>query len=234
MKALAFRVSFFEHLFKVHYTKAFKLSYPTLLPTSSLGLVGNICGFDRKEVLKEIGDFYYGSAFLSGEAIEENITFIQFKKEKGKYRSGVVKAQVYNNSEHIIIVAGEEENLKERILEKINIIKSDYLEDSFGRWYLVKVSRYPYGGQNDFFAKDIRILDKVLDVEEKSEISLGYIPIEAIKNIENSTEIDILPVRTKNGMKYFAFIKKGKVLLKNKVLTAKGIPIYKVNEFYYL
>lgn len=154
MKALAFRISFFEHLFKNHYTKAFKLSYPTLLPTEALGLIGNICGYDRKNVYKELKDLYFGSTFLDGYYIEENITFIQFKKETGgKYRSGIVKSQVYHNSEHLVIIAGDEKKLNEKILNKIKTLNSDPIENNLGKWLLVKPIRYPYGGWNDFLQK---------------------------------------------------------------------------------
>ena len=234
MKALAFKISFFESLFKVHYTKAFKLAYPTLLPTSVLGIIGNICGYDRKDIIKNLGDFYYGSTYLSGEVIEENITFIQFKKEGDKYRYGVIKSQIYNNSKHIIVVAGEEKDLREKILDKLKILRSDLVEDTLGKWHLIKMIRYPYGGQNDFFLEEIRLLDRFIDIEDRDEINSGYISHKLIKNMDDNTEIELLPVRTKKGLDYFVFIKKGKVYLKEKIKTALNIPIYKIDEFYYL
>jgi len=238
MKAIAFKVSFFESLFKVHYTKAFKLSYPTLLPTSVLGFIGNICGYDRKGLPESLKNFYFGSSYLSGISIEENITFIQFKKEGNKYRSGVVKVKIYNDSEHILIVAGEEKDLKEKILNRIKRIESDYYENEYGKWYLLKLYRYPYGGQNDFFAKDIRLLDRFLEIEESDEITGGYIDSELIRNIDENTDLEILPVRIKRddlkpAMKYYAFIKKGKVYLNKKIPTVLGIPIYSIENFYY-
>jgi len=238
MKAIAFKVSFFESLFKVHYTKAFKLSYPTPLPTSVLGFIGNICGYDRKELPELFRNFYFGSSYLSGVSIEENITFIQFKKEGNKYRSGVVRIKVYNESEHILIIAGDERELKEKILNRIKKLESEYYEDKYGRWYLLKVYRYPYGGQNDFFSKDIRLLDKFLEIEEKDEITGGYVDSELIRNIDENTDIEILPVRIKENdlkptMKYYVFIKRGKVYLNKKISTALGIPIYNINNFYY-
>jgi len=239
MKAIAFKVSFFESLFKVHYTKAFKLSYPTLLPTSVLGFIGNICGYDRRELPGLLKNFYFGSSYLSGESIEENITFIQFKKEEGnKYRSGVVKVKIYNESEHILIVAGDENELREKIINKIKKIESEYYEDRYGKWYLIKMHRYPYGGQNDFFARDIRLLDSFLDVEERDEITGGYVDSELIKNIDEGTDVEILPVRVKGMdskpiMRYYAFIKRGKIYLNKKILTVLGIPIYSIDSFYY-
>jgi hypothetical protein len=196
--------------------------------------VGNVCGYDRKEVLKELENFYFGAAYISGEPVEENVTFIQFKKEGGKYRSGVVKVQIYNSSEYLLIVAGKENELKEKIMNKIKIIKSDPYKDDNGIWYLIKMKRYPYGGQNDFFVKEVRVMDKMINVEEKEEIDLGYVPYSILKNVDKNTKLEILPVRIKNGMEYFVFVKKGKAFLKEKVLTALGIPIYKVNDFYYL
>ena len=246
MKAIAFRVSFFESFFKVHYTKAFRLSYPTLLPSSAMGLIGNICGYDRKklDILKE---FCYGATYLSGEVIEENVTFIQFKEDdkrkrllgiKAKnikpLRYGVVKTQIYDNSEHIVVVAGEEDSLKEKILNRLKLVGSDLYRDEFGEWYLVKMQRYSYGGQNDFFAKEVRVLKMFLEVEERDEV-LGYIPFDKLNTLEEHSQIEVLPVRTKNYMKYFAFIKIGKAKLKERVKTVLGIPIYEIDgEFVYL
>jgi len=239
MKAILFRVSFFESVFKVHYTKAFKLSYPTLLPTSVLGFIGNICGYSRSELPELLEDFYFGASYLSGESIEENVTFIQFKKERNRYRFGIVRVKVYNESEHILIVAGEENKLKEKILSRIKKLESEYYEDKYGRWYMIQTYRYPYGGQNDFFAKDLRLLDNFLEVEEKAEISGGYVDSELIKSIDEETEIEILPIRVRENefkptLKYYVFIKKGKISLTKKVSTVLGIPIYSISNFYYL
>lgn len=239
MKAVAFKVSFFESLFKVHYTKAFKLSYPTLLPSSVLGFIGNICGYSRHELPELLENFYFGASYLLGESIEENITFIQFKKERNKYRSGIVRVRIYNESEHILIVAGEENELKEKIISRIKKLESEYYEDRHGRWYTIRTHRYPYGGQNDFFAKDIKLLDNFLDIEERDEISGGYVDSELIKSIGEETEIEILPIRVKGNdfrptLKYYAFIKKGKVYLTKKVPSVLSIPIYSITSFYYL
>ncbi|BBL45730.1 CRISPR-associated protein Cas5 [Nanobdella aerobiophila] len=231
MKALAFRISFFESLFTVHYTKAFKLSYPTLLPITVFGLLGNICGYDRGEIVEKLGNFYFGSTFIKGDPTEENITFIQFKNEgKGKYRSGVVKTQVYSNSEHIIVVAGEENELRRKIIDKIRKIDLDTIKDEYGEWKIIRTIRYPYGGQNDFFAKDIRILDKLLEVE-KDNIVRGYVVSSLIKSINKDTNIEILPARYKNRLEYFIFVKKGYVELKEPIDSVLKIPLYKIKDF---
>ncbi|MGC9079465.1 MAG: CRISPR-associated protein Cas5 [Nanopusillaceae archaeon] len=241
MKALVFKFSFFEALFKVHYTKAFKLSYPAPLPTTILGMIGNICGYDRRDTFENLKDFYYGSAMIKGNILEENATYIQI----GKNIKGVTKYQLYNDVEHLIIVAGNEKMLEEKILSKIKILDI-YEEDNYGKWYNINLTRYLYGGQNDYFAKDFKILKDLINVEEKKIIKGGYILVEEINKIDKSVEMQILPVKYNNALKYFAFIKyikedkneqknkEIKVELKNSVKTVFDIPIYSINGFNYL
>ena len=233
MKAIVFRISFFEHLFRNHYTKAFKLSYPTLLPTEILGLIGNICGYDRKEAYEQLKDFYFGATFLRGSYIEENITYIQFKKEGKRYRSGVVKSQVYHNSRHLVVVAGEYKDLKEKILTKIKTLSSNSIVDENGTWKLLVTKRYPYGGWNDLFAKEIRILDAPLEIKESERVR-GYAPASIVKSVEENSEIDLQPVHYRNRMEYFIFVKKGKILLNDKIRAVLDIPLYAIEEFNYL
>jgi len=242
MKTLAFKVSFFEALFRVHYTQAFKLSYPIPLPTTIMGFFGNMLGYDRKEVTKALEGFLYGAKFLSGDSIEENVTFLQWKiddnrvklykklgiQPKGKlYTKGVVKYQILNNVSYIFFVAGEEKELENKILSRIKLVERDE------KTFIVIPKRYPYGGQNDFFTKEILLLTEDYEIKESKTVKGGYIDAKNIELVKDNTSMEILPVRTKQGLKYFGFIKEGEVETKKELLTVNNVPIYSINDFYY-
>lgn len=76
-------------------------------------------------------------------------------------------------------------------------------------------------------------MDKFLEVEEKENVR-GYVPLDWVKSINENSEIETMPVKYKNKMEYFVFIKRGYALLKEKVKTVLDIPIYSLEDFNYL
>ncbi|MEM5855766.1 MAG: CRISPR-associated protein Cas5 [Candidatus Aenigmatarchaeota archaeon] len=224
MKAVAIEISFFEAFFKVHYTKTSRLTYPIPLPTSVAGIFGSLLGYSRKKASREFEDCYFGS-ILSSDYSEsgEFATYILHKKKiKGKMVKGVELIRIACNPSYILVMAGEEKKIEEylRMMEK----GSEFL---------------PFGGQNDFFPKDWKIIGK-MDVET-SQIISNYLPTDFVHEILSSTTFEILPVMHKfSSNPNFTFIIKGNVKVKEEFvkeyvackLNQKYIALYPLNKFY--
>lgn len=219
MYAIIIEISFFEALFKVHYTKGFRLTYPIPLPTSVAGIFGALIGIERKEIAEKFKDFLFGGKLIHYESfVRENITYIQFKKSK--IVKGVAKTQIINNPTYEIAMAGEYKKI-ETIYDKIK----------------KEIAYLPYGGQNDFFLKDIKI--KAIKQVKESNIIENYSPTSWIERIEmgKSSEIFVLPVNVnKNYLKdnLFSFIYKGKFILNKSIPTVNNIGLYPLEYFEYM
>jgi len=213
MNALVIEISFFEAFFKVHHTRGFRLSYPIPLPTSVAGIFGALLGVERGK-MKEF-DFLFGAKIKKYQGtVNENATFLQHKS-KGTER-GVASLNLVNSPTYLIAMGGEKDNI-EKVLTK--------LKDS--------VEFLPYGGQNDFFVSDWKIVG-VDEIEKSNEVT-NYAPQDWVEpKLEGKFELQILPVRhTLSENPNFYFLTKGKLRLKNKILCTKNekIALYTLNGF---
>ena len=216
MNALVVEISFFEAFFKVHYTKGFRLTYPIPLPTSVAGIFGAFLGVERERLREEFNGMLFGAKLLRYIGIaSENATFLQYKA-KGVER-GVTQISIVNEPTYLIAMAGEGKRL-EKATEKIRN----------------SVSFLSYGGQNDFFVKNWKIVG-IEDVEESNIIS-NYAPQDLVENpiLEEGSEIQILPVMhriSKNPN--FYFVMNGKLKLKQNIycVKEKRIGLYSLKDF---
>lgn len=224
MKAIILKISFFEAHFKVHYTKGYRLSYPVPLPTSIAGIFGALLGVERGDIKDKFSNFLFGGSLNKiGSENYENVTFIQIGNKKFKnWPPGVVKSQILNEPEFTLIMATSDENKFTEYFNKLEEQKFVYL---------------PYGGQNDFFVKNIELIG-TKEVEESDQV-INYAP----KFLVKKTEIDdmrnsflyILPVMHKfeHDESDFYFIYGGKLFLKEKIPAVDNIGLYELSKFYY-
>ncbi len=208
MKSLLFRISFFEAFFKCHYTKKYRLSYPIPLPTSIAGIIGSILGLKREKMRDYFRNFYFGARLIKGTFVFENVTLVEIAdNEVGR---SVEKILILNEPEYEIALIGEDEKIRE-IMKKLEKYKFCFL---------------PFGGQNDYFLRDIKLIGEG-KIKEKEE-AFGYFPKEIVEKIEG--RFWILPVKYKNKKEDFVFTE-GKAKLKEKVLTVNKIAVYKLTDF---
>lgn len=214
MKAIVMKISFFEAFFKVHYTKTSRLTYPIPLPTSVAGMFGSMLGLERKEASQKFKNYYFGAVLLNGEKYyetQENVTYTLHKKKT----RGVETIHIINEPTYLISIAGE--NIEE-IYDK-----------------LTKNIKYlPFGGQNDFLAKDWEILG-YKDTKISTEIS-NYLPLEWFQPLPG-IRFEILPVMQKlSSNPDFVFILDGKAKSKKEMIVCecegKSIGLYKLENFY--
>jgi len=216
MNALVVEISFFEAFFKVHYTKGFRLTYPIPLPTTVAGMFGAFLGVEREKLNKEVSEMLFGAKLIKYNSItSENVTFLQYKS--GRVERGVTSLLMVNEPTYLIVIAGKK--------EKINEIK-EKIESS--------VNYLPYGGQNDFFVKDWKIIS-IEDVKESDEIS-NYAPQDWVRNpiLKNGSEIQILPVMHKiSENPNFYFVVNGKLKLRENIhcTEKEKIGLYRLKDF---
>lgn len=217
MKAILVEISFSEALFKVHYTKGFRLTYLIPLPTSVAGMFGALLGVEREEINEMFKNCFFGAKLLSYEGMfQENTTFIQYK---GKPVKGVISSTLLNNPTYLIALVAVDDKVK---------LFRNMLKD--------RITYFPYGGQNDFFAEEVRLIEVSENVGESSVIE-NYAPQDFVEKIEfgEGTELQILPVRHKLSPNLnFYFIFKGKLKLKRPILSVRNIGVYPLAMFYYL
>lgn len=216
MEAIVVRISFSEAFFKVHYTKGFRLTYPTPLPTSVAGMFGAFLGVERGKI-NELRKFLFGAKIKGYNGfINENATFRQYKSYGVEI--GVATLNLINNPTYLIALAGEKEEII-KIQDKIN----------------KAVEFLPYGGQNDFFAEDWTIVG-IDDVAESDEVT-NYAPQDWVDLSTKSgleVTLQILPVmHTLSDNPNFYFITKGKIRLNRKIpsTNSEKIGLYSLNNF---
>ncbi|AFU57333.1 putative CRISPR-associated protein, Cas5 family [Candidatus Nitrososphaera gargensis Ga9.2] len=218
IKALVVEVSFFEALFKVHYTKGFRQSYLIPLPTSVAGIFGAMLGISRNNLHQEFHDILFGAAIKRYKGIVgENVTFFQDKPSNPTI--GVAKTLIVNEPTYVIAMSGSVNRL-EVFMEKLSR----------------QVEYLPYGGQNDFFVKDFQVHSNLVDVEN-CDIVNNYAPSSWVDEIKSDgkTEIQILPVMHKlDASPNFHFILDGSLKLSRTVSCVKayGIGLYSLHDFY--
>jgi CRISPR-associated Cas5-like protein len=217
MKALVLKITFSEALFKTHYTKGFRQTYPIPLPVSVAGIFGALLGIERGKITEYFRDCMFGAKLLKHKGFyPETTTYIQYKS--GKRVRGVAVSIIQNNPSFVIALVGTQEKVE----ENYNKIKS-------GIVFL------PYGGQNDFFTEDIEIIG-IKDAEETSIVE-NYAPQDLVEKIEwgKGTEFQVLPVKHKfSPNPNFYFIFNGKLLLKQTIWAVDGIGVFPLEKFYYL
>jgi CRISPR-associated Cas5-like protein len=217
MKALVIEIKFQEALFKTHYTKGFRLTYPIPLPTSVAGVFGALLGLDRFNLLRYFNNVFFGAKLLSYESFfQETTTYIQYKNRK--MVRGATITNIINSPKFLMCLVSDEEKI-EKIMKKL----SNGIEFS------------PYGGQNDFFFEDLRFLG--IKNVDKSFIVENYAPQDFVEKIEfrKNTELQILPVKhkfSKNPNFYFVF--NGGLKLKEEILSVEGVAVFPLDKFYYL
>ncbi len=216
MKAVVVRISFSEALFKVHYTKGFRLTYPIPLPTSVAGMFGAFLGIERGKI-GELRKFLFGAKVKDYDGfINENATFRQYKSYGVEI--GVATLNLINNPTYLIALAGEKEEII-KMQDKIN----------------KAIEFLPYGGQNDFFAEDWAIVG-IDDVAESDEIT-NYAPQDWVDlSTKSSLEVtlQILPVmHTLSDNPNFYFITRGRIRLNRKIPSTNNekIGLYSLNNF---
>ncbi|MEM5781913.1 MAG: CRISPR-associated protein Cas5 [Candidatus Aenigmatarchaeota archaeon] len=217
MKGLLVEISFSEALFKTHYTKGFRQTYPIPLPTTVAGMFGALLGIKREKINEIFKNCLFGAKLLSYKGFcPENTSYIQYK---GKPIRGVTRSIIINNPSYLIALVTTDDKIE----TFYNIIKN-------GIFY------FPYGGQNDFFTEEIK-LKGTRDVNEGSILIENYAPQDFVEKIEleKNTELQILPVRHKlSPNPNFYFIFKGKLKLKESISSIENIGIYPLEKFYYL
>jgi CRISPR-associated protein Cas5 subtype I-B len=213
-KALVLKIEFFEAHFKVHYTKGFRLTYPIPLPTSVAGIFAGLLGIDREDALERFQGCRFGAILADGTANEtiENTTFIQH----GKNIRGVAKTHVLVDPTYFL--AMQAENVKD--------IK-DIIDQG--------IEYAPFGGQNDFFAKDWNIVD-ILDVRSQNRIG-NYLHAKNVESMAKNVLVEILPVMHRMGRgEDFYFIINGHLVSKKKMpvcsVGEKKICLYSLDDFY--
>lgn len=214
MDAIVAEISFFEAFFKVHYTKGFRLTYPTPLPTSVAGIFGALLGIERGKT-EEFDNFLFGAKMIKYDGIaHENATFIQHKSNGPE--KGVTSINLVNNPTYLIALGGD----SQRIAKLLAILKTS-------------IKYLPYGGQNDFFVKDWKILGTD-SIEDSNEIT-NYAPQDWIEpTITGNMNLQILPVmHTLSDNPNFYFLTRGKLRLRNKVCCTKSekIGLYGLSNF---
>jgi CRISPR-associated Cas5-like protein len=217
MRALVLKITFSEALFKTHYTKGFRQTYPIPLPVSVAGIFGALLGIKRGELIEHFRDYMFGAKLLKHKGVcPETTTYIQYKG--GKRIRGVAISIIQNNPSFAIALV----NTQEKVKEIYNKIKN-------GIVFL------PYGGQNDFFTEDIEIIG-IKDAEETLIVE-NYAPQDLVEKIEwdKGTEFQVLPVRHKfSPNPNFYFIFNGRLLLKKPIWAVDGIGVFSLENFYYL
>jgi len=216
LKALTLEISFFEAFFKVHYTKGFRLSYPIPLPTAVAGMFGAILGVPRGRVLDRFREMKFGALLLSRKGqITENVTFMQVKAARAD--KGVASTFILNEPSYLISMAGED-----RLIERLQSTLTD------GIAYL------PYGGQNDYFLRDLRVIG-IDEVGNGSTIA-NYAPSDWVEAIESKeAELEILPVMHKlSDSPNFFFLTRGTMRLKSNVACVSKhlLGLYQLEGFF--
>ena len=208
-------ITFFEAFFKVHYTKGFRLSYPIPLPTAVAGMFGAILGIPRGGVLDRLRGMRFGAVLLSQKGhVTENVTFLQVKAAGAE--KGVASTQILNEPSYLISMAGEND-LIEAMHDRID-----------GR-----IEYLPYGGQNDYFVRDIKLLGK--EIVENGRVIANYAPSDWVEKMESKeAEVQILPVMHKLSDSPNFFFPRGSMRLKTDVIVVAKhlVGLYELGKFY--
>lgn len=217
--ALVMVIEFFDALFKVHYTKGFRLTYPIPLPTSVAGIFAGILGTPRNEIVKRFEGCSFGAALSRGQIKEtvEQFTYIQFAVN----RLGVAKTHILVDPAYYIVMASDSKEKLEEV----------------GRRVYEGIEYLPFGGQNDFFAKDWYVVG-IKDTMTSKEVG-NYLPSEWVEALKKDVAVEILPVTHKLGAtQQFYFVLNNHIISKQEVpvcrVDGKNIALYSLKDFYLL
>jgi len=218
LKTLLAEVSFYEAHFRSHYIRTTPVSYPIPLPTSVAGIFGAMLGWERNQLPEEI---YTGAKILEpGKTFTEAYTYYHFDLPSD-VRKGVASMELISNPCYLIAMASGDDV---KIIEwSKRLEKEEYV-------FL------PYGGQNDFFVKDIRFKG-VFETTTSREIE-GYAPSSMVEKIEKTGPAPAIislhvSYRKKHGELFLFVLKDAKLILKNEVLSINGIPLYNPKKDFY-
>lgn len=215
--ALVMAIEFFDALFKVHHTKGFRLTYPIPLPTSVAGIFSGILGVNRSEVGEKFESYEFGAALSRGQvkvSVEQS-TFIQF----GKNRLGVAKTHLLVEPAYYMVAASN---------------SKDELEEMERKMY-EGIEYLPFGGQNDFFPKDWRVVG-IREVSVSKEVG-NYLPSDWVAALAKDVTVEILPVSHKlGGTQQFHFVLNGHLESKHEISVCRidetSIALYPLKDFY--
>ena len=190
-KALVLKIEFDTALFKVHYTKKFRLTYPIPLPTSVAGMFAAMIGHrGRRETIRKFENCHFGAMVANKcKIIEtvENATFIQLRKNV----KGVAKTHLLVEPAYYIAIS----HPKDAVIQNVARIISE------GCRFM------PYGGQNDYFPKDWKIID-IPSISMENRKIHNYLPDINVRSLQKNAHkgLTILPVMNKINAQSFYFI----------------------------
>jgi hypothetical protein len=156
-------------------------------------------------------------ASVNGYRIEaiENVTYLQFK-DKGRKFVGRTHILV-NPSYYIVVQCPNPKDLQSKFVEGIEYV--------------------PFGGQNDYFAKDWKVVD-IVDVKTSTLVS-NYLYSECVSELTSGVSLQVLPVMHRHPFGErddFYFILQGHVISNNDMQICsvgnKNIALYKLGDFY--
>jgi len=218
LKALLVEISFYEAHFRSHYVRTNPVSYPIPLPTSVAGIFGAMFGWERNQIPAEI---YTGAKVLDpGKIFTEAYTYYHFDTPSD-VRKGVANIEVISEPCYLIALASVDDDKLRKWSESLEKERYHFL---------------PYGGQNDFFVKDIKFRG-MRETSMSKEIE-GYAPLSLIEKIEATGPTPIVEslhvsYRRKHGELFLFVMKNAKLILREKILSVDGIPLYSpLKDFY--
>jgi hypothetical protein len=179
-------------------------------------MFGAMCGWERcvSGSPKEARELLFGAKMLSIDGFNtESATY----KELPKNVRGVAPLSILNEPSYLIAMAGDE-----------NIV------DKWRQFLLEGFIYLPYGGQNDFFTKNISKIEAE-EVEPSREIE-NYAPKNLVRDVklERGASLHVLPVEHffPEAEEMFYFVGGGgKLILKDEIPSVKGIGLYSLSNF---
>jgi len=220
MRAVLVKITFYEALFRAHYTETNPITYPIPLPPSVAGIFGAMLGWQRDEIEKKAANLMFGAKLLNWKGTSAEISRIIQFEESGRpiLPPPIMRFELLVEPTFLLAMAGYEEEIEDF---------SEKLADGFE--YL------PYGGRNEYFVKDIEVLGcKGVQVASVVE---SYSPENWIEKVELEKEgwIKVLQVMhvIKNASEWFNFVYKGRLNLSRQVPVVEGIHLYPLNSFFW-
>lgn len=219
-------VEFPEAVFTIHYTKGFRESYPIPLPTTVAGIFGAMLGIKRRDMQVFTQDKMFGAKMVRYKGmVRELFTYLKYRGYSGKGAERVINVQrgvglqtLVNNPRYMIAMASEDEKGLIDILDR--------LDES--------LCFLPYGGMNDHPATDVKIYDKLYEVD-MGDTAEGYAPESVVEDIYLDVGGDLYryPVKYRGSMEYFYFVVNGKLKLVQQISKVFDIPLYTIDDYLY-
>lgn len=228
LASLIVEIEFSEAFFAHHMARKASASYLIPLPTSVAGIFSAMLGVRRRD-MGRFSKMMFGAKLIKlGGVANEVWSKIIYKDEYVKYeepvggRKGYVMVvaerspcniMLLNNPRYEMYAAGNRGEIEEMYRR---------LRDG--------IVFYPYGGQNDFFATDVKIVG-IGGVEVGSEVN-NYAMNDEVVRIYGGDEVSIDLVKMRSGKsKWFVFIYNGRLKLRRGVPTVNGAAVYPMGMF---